>query len=130
MSQNELEKMSDGIFKRCTCCGHVWETRDGFLHDPRVDVIGYQVNFEDKKLGWLYFNHLVPGCATTIAMQMDAFENLVGSPVWEFMSKPDCSGVCLRADDRAACPSACECEWASGVLQFIRDRKSAVPIPV
>jgi hypothetical protein len=47
-------------FKKCTFCGHRWQSRKDFLDDATTEMIGYQVNFDNLHLGLFLFNHLVP----------------------------------------------------------------------
>ena len=61
-------------FKVCTLCGETWKSREAFLADPRVRVIGYQVHFQDLQTGMFLFNH--DACCTTLAIDASLFTDL------------------------------------------------------
>ena len=54
----ESARESNDSFKECSTCFNAWKTRDGFLKDPKIQIIGYQANFKHLELGLLLFNHL------------------------------------------------------------------------
>ena len=114
-------------FKRCTFCGTVWRTRDDFLSDPDVVLIGYQAHFEDLKAGLLLFNH---SCHTTLAIKVECFQDLYNGPIFRqrAMGGPDCLGYCLRRSELRPCPVHCECAYVREILQTVRNwskRKAA-----
>ena len=55
-TKNKTEDKNDG-FKQCTSCGFRWSTRDQFLEDPDLELVGYQVNFVELLTGFFLFNH-------------------------------------------------------------------------
>ena len=61
-------------FKICTCCGEPWYSREAFMTDENVQLVGYQVNFEALELGYFLFNHLK--CESTIAIHAGLFRDL------------------------------------------------------
>ena len=61
-------------FKKCTHCGHKWQSRGDFLQDSTLDLIGYQVNFDNLHLGLFLFNHLT--CGTTLGLAAGLFKDL------------------------------------------------------
>ncbi|MFZ4394059.1 MAG: hypothetical protein ACOYOU_00370 [Kiritimatiellia bacterium] len=105
-------------FKQCTCCPVKWQTRDDFLSDPEVELIGYQAHFEDLKAGLLLFNH---ACQTTMGIQVESFQDLHQGPIFEKRLKNDaaCPGVCLRQGDLRLCPKRCECTYVREILQIV-----------
>ncbi len=40
-----------GVFISCGMCKHTWTTRDDFLSDPNIELLGYMANFDDRELG-------------------------------------------------------------------------------
>ena len=38
-------------FKKCTVCDFEWALRDDFLSDRNIEIIGYQVHFEELAEG-------------------------------------------------------------------------------
>lgn len=109
-------------FKQCTCCPVNWRTRDDFLSDPDVELIGYQAHFEDLKAGLLLFNH---SCKTTMAIDVAAFCDLYDGPVFKerHTGQPSCQGYCLRRDELRPCPNRCECAFVRAILQIVQNWK-------
>jgi hypothetical protein len=110
------------MFKTCTGCGCQWRSRDDFLSDPQVAMIGYQVHFEDLKTGLFLFNHLAPQCRTTVAIAAGEFTDLYAGPVFagKMQGKATCPGYCLRRESLDACSTHCECAYVREVLHVIR----------
>jgi hypothetical protein len=105
-------------FKTCSC-GTVWRTREAFLSDPAVQIIGYSPHFRELELGWLHFNH--HACRTTLAMQVDQYADLYSGPRFadRRTGSADCPGYCLREDELRACPQQCECAWVRVVVGMV-----------
>lgn len=108
-------------FKTCPSCSTIWALREGFLNDPEIELIGYQVNFELLALGLFLFNH--HSCKTTLAVRAAEFGDLRTGPVYaeRKTNQTECPGYCLRAPELAPCPAACECAWVRRLLQVIRE---------
>jgi len=114
-------------FKRCTCCQAVWRTREDFLSDPEVGLIGYQAHFEELKAGLLLFNH---SCRTTLAIEVECFQDLYAGPIFQQRATggPRCLGYCLSRSELRPCPAQCECAYVREILQIVRNwpkRKAA-----
>lgn len=112
-------KQSHSVFKKCPMCGFPWQSRDSFLSDPYIEIIGYQVCFEELKAGFFLFNH---SCAGTLAVPVDAFEDLYDGPVYEERKTEteECPRYCLRREELAACPARCECAFVREIIQLVR----------
>lgn len=110
------------MFRKCTGCGKVWRSRDDFLGDPMVELVGYQVHFEDLETGLFLFNHLLPTCGTTLSLPVGDFTDLHDGPVFtgKLRDSEACPGHCLRRDGLDACSAHCECAYVSEILQIIR----------
>jgi len=61
-------------FKKCSMCKTEWNTRNDFLSDKNISVVGYNVNFEELELGCFLFNHT--NCGTTLAIEARVFLDL------------------------------------------------------
>jgi hypothetical protein len=107
-------------FKICPFCATVWPSREAFLNDRDLQLVGYQVDFEDLALGLLLFNHDI--CKTTLAIRAFQLKDLYSGPVFEKRKtgQEDCSGHCLRSSELAPCPAECECAWVRGLLQVVQ----------
>lgn len=94
------------------------------MDDPDVILIGYQVNFDDLKLGLFYFNHET--CGTTMAVYADEFMNLYQGAVWKERATggSTCPGFCLHTDELRPCQAHCECAGIREVIQIIQSRRS------
>ncbi len=105
-------------FKRCSC-GTVWMTRQVFLDDSDVTLVGYQVDFEALHLGMILFNHR---CRTTMSMDAGLFRDLHSGPVFtkRATGSESCPGHCVHRDNLERCPVECECAYIREILQIIR----------
>lgn len=108
-------------FKTCPLCSQVWTSRDIFLEDRDIELVGYQVDFEEVALGLFLFNHNT--CQTTLAIQARLLKDLYLGPMFKERKtgKEECPGYCLRRSALEPCPAECECAWVRGLLQIIRD---------
>ena len=86
------------------------------MEDADIELVGYQVDFEDLSLGLFLFNHLT--CKTTLAVHARLFKDLHTGPVYleRKTGQTECPGYCLRTPELAPCPAECECG-----LQIIRE---------
>lgn len=109
------------MFKTCSHCRHRWSTREDFLADPLVKIIGYQVNFDHLESGLLLFNHLEDNCRTTISLKVDAFSDLFNGRIFEerLTGSSECPGYCLKKNILKSCPAKCECKYVREVIQLI-----------
>lgn len=117
-----MKNRSENAFKTCSLCRTVWETRSQLLHDPDVQLVGYQVDFEELKMGLFFFNHLKEGCHTTFGVRAGMFRDLYNGPVFE-RKRPgaaECAGYCLHNDELRDCEAPCECAYVRHILQVIR----------
>ena len=109
------------FFKKCAPCGFEWESLDAFLGDPAVEILGYQVHFEELELGIFLFNH---SCKATLAIPVHEFRHLYDGPVFEARQTggEDCPGYCLRETELCSCPAHCECAYVREIIQRIKTR--------
>lgn len=107
-------------FKTCPLCSKVWISREIFLKDRDLELVGYQVDFEEVALGLFLFNHNT--CKTTLAIQARLLKDLYRGPVFKERKtgQKECPGYCLRRAALDPCPAECECAWVRGLLQDIR----------
>ena len=112
-------------FKRCTSCSTAWRTREAFLSDPDVELVGYQAQFEDLKAGLLLFNHV---CQTTLAIEAVCFRDLYSGPVFleHAANRDGCPRYCQHEGDLRPCPVHCECAYVREILQIVRNWKKTV----
>jgi len=113
-----MRDTGDGHFKTCSQCGFVWESRESFLKDPALKMIGYQVHGEDQREGLFLFNH---DCHTTLSLRAGHFLDLYQGPMFQarLIGTEACPGQCLRQGDLRPCPEKCECAYVREVIQII-----------
>lgn len=109
-------------FKVCNNCDTIWENRESFLNDPDIELIGYQVNFVNLKLGYFLFNH---NCKSTLAIHAGEFTDLYNGPIFKerHVGDEQCKGLCLHKSNLRACPVHCECAYVREVLQIVKNWK-------
>jgi len=107
-------------FKKCTCCESPWFTREDFLEDASVELIGYQANFSYLELGFFLFNHL--DCESTLAIPADRFRDLYDGPVFtqRLTGTEFCHGLCEDINQLDPCDRKCECAYVREIMQLIR----------
>ena len=108
-------------FRKCSSCDHRWSTREAFLSDPAVELVGYQVNFRRLEAGFFLFNHLA--CKTTIAIPVSELRTLYDGPVFSerLANTEGCSRYCQRREKLRPCPAQCECAYVREILQIVGD---------
>lgn len=121
MNTKKLSEKKDGRFKQCPLCGLEWPTRNRFLEDPDIELVGYQVNFVELLAGFFLFNH---SCGTTLAVLTEAFEDLYAGPVFSERATgtEECPEHCIHEDDLSPCPAQCECAFVREIMQAVKDR--------
>lgn len=113
-------------FKICPTCAQPWATREDFLGDAGVTIVGYQVHWEELELGLMYFNHT---CGTTMAIQVSEFTDLYDGPVFtgRATGTDACPGHCLHRGNLRPCPARCECAYIRAVIQAIKAWPKRMP---
>ena len=108
-------------FKECPCCGKPWLTREMFLSDPAIEIVGYQVTFNELELGYFLFNHLVDDCGTTMAVEAGDFKDLYNGPIYSnpLTNTEQCLEYCLNKYDLRPCTAECVCAWTREIIQII-----------
>ena len=108
------------LFKTCSGCQTPWFSRHEFLEDCKIDLVGYQVNFGDRMLGYFLFNHLT--CESTIGIPAGLFKDLYDGPVFSkcLAGSEQCPGYCLQSQVLYPCPVECEGAYVREILQILR----------
>jgi len=107
------------MFKQCNTCKHIWESRDEFISDGNIILIGYQANFMNLKAGHLYFNH---NCKNTIVLSTDQFTDLRAGPTFSERKTgtDECPQYCLKKEALDSCQVECECAYVRDIIQLFR----------
>jgi hypothetical protein len=114
----EIAAPTQAPFKICTVCGAVWHTRDDFLGNPGISIVGYQVHFQALTSGLFLFNH---SCQGTLSIKAELFTDLYKGPAFSKRKtgSKECPGHCLHKTDLAPCPVKCECAFVREIIQHI-----------
>ena len=112
----------DKNFKVCPSCGFIWKDQETFLNDEKIQLVGYQVDFEELRLGLFLFDH---SCGTTFSVKAEKFFDLYSGPIFEkrLTASVQCPGYCLHRDQMCSCKGECECSFVREILQIIQGRK-------
>jgi hypothetical protein len=107
-------------FKRCSGCNLSWASREDFLADSSLELVGYQVHFRDLEQGLFLFNHF--SCKSTISVKSGNFANLYKGPIYSTnkLGTESCPDHCLAKDNLQSCPEQCECTYVRDVMQIIK----------
>lgn len=117
------------IFKACTGCKTPWLSRNEFLADNNIEIVGYQVNFGDLVLGLFLFNHLI--CESTIGVPAGIFKDLYDGPVFSkcLVGSEHCPGYCRYKEVLHPCQNHCEGAYVREILQILRDWPKEIYFP-
>ena len=127
MNTTDTTEAAATPFKICNVCNTKWQTRDTFLSDPGIELIGYQVHFEALKAGLLYFNHV---CKGSLAFYAKDFMDLYDGPVFAQRATGGdaCPGHCLHKENLGPCPAECECASVREVLRIVKGWQKVSPV--
>ena len=117
------------IFKTCTGCKTPWFSRNEFLANDNIEIVGYQVNFGDLRLGLFLFNHLT--CQSTIGVPAGLFKDLHDGPVFSkcLAGSEQCPGYCMSREVLQPCQNRCEGAYVRDILQILRDWPKEIYFP-
>ena len=90
-----IEFSENNNFKSCPSRNHSWESREDFLADNKLELVGYQVHFKTLEQGLFLFNHIA--CKSTISIQSGRFANLYNRPIYSknMLGTDSCPEHCL-----------------------------------
>lgn len=119
MGQGNFSERECGLVKRCNCCLTEWRSREEFIDDPCIELIGYQVNFDDLQLGFLLFNHRA--CGSTLALPVAIFRDMYEGPVYQARATggPECPGYCIKEKCLDSCGARCECAYVREIISVV-----------
>ncbi|HKJ69319.1 MAG TPA: hypothetical protein VKA68_15270 [bacterium] len=114
----EIESREPESFKDCAACGMEWQTRQEFLEDPEITLVGYQAHFEELSAGLFLFNHC---CGNTLALLIADFADFHSGSIFteKKHNSDECPGYCLHEEDLQPCPIKCECSYIRDIMQMI-----------
>jgi len=119
----------DEPFKICPKCSHQWHTREDFLSDPGLVIIGFMANLDEFGKGSYLFNHILPRnkCNGTLGVYVEDFMDLYEGPLYEDLhyGTEECFGHCARVDDLQRCKVKCRNAVAREIVQILIEKLSA-----
>jgi hypothetical protein len=100
--------MDNPIIKTCACC-QTNLTLDDFEHHPDIIPIGMMFIGGDISEAFYLFQHERPGCGTSLAVSVKAFEPAITEPIAEQVMalKDCCEHHCTNLDDLNRCSAPC-----------------------
>jgi len=108
-------------FKICPKCAYTWKTRDEFLEDPFVCLVGFQFNFKETESGYFLFNHILEDdrCDTTMMVAVEPFLSLNKGPMFNEIKfgSEECEGHCKNISDLSLCSVECKNAVARKIMQ-------------
>ena len=117
--------MSDRYFKQCMNCQDTWETRDDFIADTEIRLLGYQTNFVAPEKGLFLFNH---SCDGTMSIEVFEFADLYDGPIYveRKTGSESCPEYCLHQNNLRPCPAKCDCAYVREILQLLRTTEAQI----
>ncbi|RJP71842.1 MAG: hypothetical protein C4532_06955 [Candidatus Abyssobacteria bacterium SURF_17] len=109
-----------------TCeCGHAWKTRDDFLRDKNVKIVGYQPDFVNHKYNHFLFQHTMKGCGQFLGVRASDFQELREKECANELcfAKEQCPGYCKNTLDLRVCSVNCRNASDRMVATKIRTRR-------
>lgn len=119
MNNGSSHQPGTSPFETCPLCEKAWETRNDFLDDPDLAIVGYQAHFEELTEGLFLFDH---SCGTTMALKAGDLLDLYHGQIFEtrLTGTDECPGYCIRGYELRSCPAKCDCAFAREVIQIIK----------
>ncbi len=111
-------------FRKCEC-GRIWETRDTFLRDKNVKIVGYQPDFINRKYNHFLFQHATKRCGRYLGVRASDFADLRERecPAGVCVGKDGCPGYCLNTFDLRVCSVTCRNAVDRRLAAKIRNRR-------
>ena len=116
------EEVAALSFMTCRQCGREWPERESFLADAELHLSGCQIETDAPAASAFLFDHKAPGCGTTLAVSVKAFDDLYAGPRHKVDWAPSakCPGMCLDPENLEACPAECRSAYVRHILQAVR----------
>ena len=123
------DNCSSEMFKLCNKCKTEWKSRNDFLNDSNIVMIGLMANNDNYKRGAYLFNHILPdgSCNTTIGLFVDNFLDMCSGEIYGQlkMGTDECSGLCVSIYELENCTAHCRNAIARIIMQEILNKLPA-----
>lgn len=113
-----------GSYRKCEC-GYIWKTRDDFLRDKKLKIVGYQPDFINHKYNHFLFQHAAKGCGQFFGVRASDFHDLREKECANELcfAKEECPGYCKNTVDLRVCSVNCRNASDRIVAAKIRSRR-------
>jgi hypothetical protein len=119
-----------GNFKDCKKCKQVWTTRDEFLNDDNIVLIGFMADNNELEKGAFLFNHVlsIDRCNTTFGVYVSDFLDMYKGEVYKDLKlgTEECSGHCAKVSDIEQCNAHCRNAVAREIMGEIINKLPAM----
>ena len=120
---NVNDSSSPEMFKICNKCKTEWKSRDDFLNDPNIAMIGLMANNDDYKKGAYLFTHRLPddSCNTSIGLYVFNFLDMYNDEMYDTLKigTDECAGHCVTINELRNCSVHCRNAIAREIMQEI-----------
>jgi len=99
-----------------------WKSRDHFIKDPDIEIIGYQSDFRNLIEGYFVFNHQT--CNNSLSLKAGKFKDLYNGEIFSENKNgtEECKKICLKQDNLESCPVKCECSYVREIIQILKNQ--------
>jgi len=126
---NVYDNSSPEMFKICNKCKTEWNSRDDFLNDPDIAMIGLMANNDDYKKGAYLFTHRLSddSCNTSIGLHVINFLDMYNGEMYDTLKigMDECSGHCVTINELGNCSAHCSNAIAREIMQEILSKLPA-----
>jgi hypothetical protein len=104
-------------------CRKAWATREDFLEDPSLKLLGLQVVAELPDANLIVWEH---ECGTSVSVLARRMHDLLSPPVdgdtWPLpllLNSPDCQQLCTSLENLLACDRPCRNAFDRRVMAWL-----------
>ncbi|UCD56988.1 MAG: hypothetical protein JSV16_14405 [Candidatus Hydrogenedentota bacterium] len=117
-------KKKEPEFRKCDC-GQTWKTRDEFLHDRNVKIVGYQPDFVNHRYNHFLFHHRAKSCGQYLGVRASDFSDLREKECVDDLciGQEQCPGYCTDTLDLRICSVTCRNASDRMIASKIRSRR-------
>lgn len=118
------QKRKQAEFRKCHC-GRTWKTRDDFLRDRDVKIVGYQPDFVTGKYNHFLFQHRAKSCGRFFGIRASDFGDLREKECSNDLcvGQEGCPGYCTNTFDLRVCSVTCRNATDRMLASKLRSRR-------
>jgi hypothetical protein len=117
--------MEENIFQTCPCCFFTWSSRQLFLSDHNLELIGYEFNPDDLERGLFFFAHKAESCNSIMSLTMGDFRDLYSGKIYKENKAltEGCPRYCVDKTQLSRCNELCGCAFVREIFQIILEKQ-------